>query len=606
MADKRTGYSAAGIGHGDQADEFEELRRNLGEEPNVFDAAAIDLEQELLGDLEAHAPIDELPAIPLSRPTTAWSTEQVAEAPAGYDAADLEDEFNALLGNTASTGEPAYYEPSPEVHEAAIETPPPAAIKAAAPTVSSPDRDDPFAMLAAMAEKYREPEANAWSDEVETRVEPVFEAPAPRAVAAAASRNLTPELETVDVIERAFHIQDDLDIPELQLPEEPVQQVRYADDLEFDNLLNQISGAGRDEPAAPYAHASSTPIKVPASQGDVRVDLSTGRHNVGFDDLDDTLISASPGATSRGHIELHDGFDDELEFESFEEQTLPPRRRRGLFAAAVLGGLAVFGIAGATAMSFIGSSGGAAPSLIKADHSPIKVRPTVAGGPVIPNANSSVYETVANGTQAVRPDQKKLVTGAEDPIELADELPLNGEDDVADAKSEDRLEEVAEAPANADTMAVAPRRVRTMVVKPDGTLAPAQAKPQAEVKQEKKTAAAKPEKKAATGTDDQTIADAGVEQQTTASIEPQPAVTGAWSVQIASDTSEKGAQAVARRLMSRHSKVIGGQSVSVVKADLGSKGIVWRVRLSAETRDQATSLCNRYKSAGGSCFVSKS
>lgn len=184
---------------------------------------------------------------------------------------------------------------------------------------------------------------------------------------------------------------------------------------------------------------------------------------------------------------------------------------------------------------------------------------------------------------------------------MADELPTNEDEDVA-AKAEDRLEQVAEAPAESGSMAVPPRKVRTMIVNSDGTLVAAETKQSASANAvAPKTPKAKP-----VATSEDTASGAGVEDQTTASIEPQAAVTGAWSIQIASEGSEKGARAAAKRLMSKHGKVIGGMPVSIIKADLGGKGVVWRVRLSADSRNEAASLCSKYKSAGGSCFVSKS
>ncbi|MGO4839278.1 SPOR domain-containing protein, partial [Rhizobiaceae sp. 2RAB30] len=35
------------------------------------------------------------------------------------------------------------------------------------------------------------------------------------------------------------------------------------------------------------------------------------------------------------------------------------------------------------------------------------------------------------------------------------------------------------------------------------------------------------------------------------------------------------------------------------------KGTFWRVRIPAGNRNEAISLCESYKSAGGNCFVSK-
>jgi hypothetical protein len=43
----------------------------------------------------------------------------------------------------------------------------------------------------------------------------------------------------------------------------------------------------------------------------------------------------------------------------------------------------------------------------------------------------------------------------------------------------------------------------------------------------------------------------------------------------------------------------------IVKAEIAGKGTFWRVRVPAGSRNEAVKLCESYKSAGGSCFVSK-
>ncbi len=58
-------------------------------------------------------------------------------------------------------------------------------------------------------------------------------------------------------------------------------------------------------------------------------------------------------------------------------------------------------------------------------------------------------------------------------------------------------------------------------------------------------------------------------------------------------------------LARRYGSVIGGRGVNIVKADIAGKGTFWRVRVPAQSRDDAIKLCTDYKSAGGNCFVSK-
>ena len=52
--------------------------------------------------------------------------------------------------------------------------------------------------------------------------------------------------------------------------------------------------------------------------------------------------------------------------------------------------------------------------------------------------------------------------------------------------------------------------------------------------------------------------------------------------------------------------MLGSMKPIVVKADLGKKGIYYRLRLGGfETQDEAKSACGKLKSRGVSCFISK-
>ncbi len=51
--------------------------------------------------------------------------------------------------------------------------------------------------------------------------------------------------------------------------------------------------------------------------------------------------------------------------------------------------------------------------------------------------------------------------------------------------------------------------------------------------------------------------------------------------------------------------MIGGRGVDIKRADIEGKGTFYRVRIPAGTRDEANQICARYKSAGGSCLVTR-
>ena len=159
-------------------------------------------------------------------------------------------------------------------------------------------------------------------------------------------------------------------------------------------------------------------------------------------------------------------------------------KSRGMLLAALVGGVALVGAIGAFALSFGDGSGGDAPAIVRADDGPVKVKPENPGGTTVPNQDNKVYETVAGEGAAGAPQQEKLVTTAEEPVDVTPPPPAMEEETAAapSGKSEDRIEQIlqeAENQTDAEIVAVAPRKVRTMVVKPDGTLVPREDEPEA-------------------------------------------------------------------------------------------------------------------------------
>jgi tetratricopeptide (TPR) repeat protein len=93
---------------------------------------------------------------------------------------------------------------------------------------------------------------------------------------------------------------------------------------------------------------------------------------------------------------------------------------------------------------------------------------------------------------------------------------------------------------------------------------------------------------------------------TAPAAEPAPAkkITG-WSVQLASATTEDSAWSTWKKMQARN-KALASQEPVVVRADLGSKGVFYRVRLVGfESQSDANRTCSKLKSKGVKCFISK-
>jgi tetratricopeptide (TPR) repeat protein len=78
-----------------------------------------------------------------------------------------------------------------------------------------------------------------------------------------------------------------------------------------------------------------------------------------------------------------------------------------------------------------------------------------------------------------------------------------------------------------------------------------------------------------------------------------------WSVQLSSARDEKIAWGTWDKLKARH-KALSDMKPVVVRADLGKKGIYYRLRLGGfDTQADAKSACGKLKSRGLTCFVSR-
>ncbi len=387
-----------------------------------------------------------------------------------------------------------------------------------------------------------EPEATDWRDgEAEQAMTPVayddYPAPQPEparaaAVAAAvvaigagaAASALTgaragfsrsteaPAIETVDVPESGVEIADDAGIPEFVQEDEPRLDLADELDMEFASAFDELN---RDKPvtSASQSWPRATDAASLAAERRIAEEGAPEDFALGLDEadlaIDETFDFGTPEQGDDDAAWGPDGFDDtagpndratEWPDEAYQVHAsddgelasafygeaphaqgageAPPSSRRGLMIAALVAGVAVIGGISAFALSFGSGDPEGAPAMVKADPSPVKVRPETPGGVTVPNEDKIVYERVAGGDEPGGPTQEKLLSAAEEPVDLAvrDVTPATPEAmDAAPGKSEDRVEpETSNLPgvAGEEPALVAPRRVRTMIVKPDGTLVP--------------------------------------------------------------------------------------------------------------------------------------
>lgn len=98
---------------------------------------------------------------------------------------------------------------------------------------------------------------------------------------------------------------------------------------------------------------------------------------------------------------------------------------------------------------------------------------------------------------------------------------------------------------------------------------------------------------------------------TTIAAKPAPATASvpppstAWAVQLIGDRLESTARARYNQLQKKYQAILAGREPLIVRTMLGSAPIWHRVRIAAETREAAETLCSRLRAAGGSCLVQR-
>ena len=274
----------------------------------------------------------------------------------------------------------------------------------------------------------------------------------------------------------------DMHVPALPAVEQHAPVAKTAD-FDFD-LDAEI--ASFFEPAKPR--------EVPASPRDTAVAAKPVKPTIadGLDDFERALEEDFRRSV-REPVERRETSEVHIESASQAADFSRARSMRRLLAGAVV--LVVFAGVGYGVYSSVWNGEGLGivasgePRVITADKEPVKVVPENPGGKTVPNQDKAVYDRVAGSAE--EPKQKALVSSDEAPVDVVQRTltPEALPEDDENAGAEDRVTPTAvgetEDPrllpnqATADdasasgadkTPSVSPRKVRTMIVKPDGTL----------------------------------------------------------------------------------------------------------------------------------------
>jgi cell division protein FtsN len=328
-------------------------------------------------------------------------------------------------------------------------------------------------------------------------------------------------------------------------------------------------------------------------------------------------------ADQAGHYAEQD-YDQSQDYAPVEKG----RSRKGVVAIAAVVGAVVLGGAGAYLASGSAAITEGEPPLVKASNEPTKVQPQNPGGVEIPNQNKQIYER-ANQSGAT-----KVVNREEQPVDVQQAVRMSGSA-VADATGGTVPGGAIRPQQTASLNLGEPKKVRTVTIRPDGTVAgaeppaaqpatsaaamtlPPQAQPapvqvaSAQPKPAANTPAAAPAAPAPTpkpvpaaSTPTSTPAPqqvASVQPVAPAAAETTP--TGGFAVQLGLANSEASAQTAFASFQRKYSDLEGLPSL-IRKAEVNGNTI-YRVRVGPLSKEEASSLCSKLQGQGGQCFVAK-
>lgn len=226
--------------------------------------------------------------------------------------------------------------------------------------------------------------------------------------------------------------------------------------------------------------------------------------------------------------------------------------------------------------------------LIKRDSAAVKVRPDDPGGMDVPDRDKLVYNRI--GSHGTSEDVERLLPVAERPVlppSVADALkntaePKAGQTENLLAKQEVPAPVAVQRPRTKVVNALAtPKKVEPAPVKKAPTDAPVV----------KKTAPAEKVVKAAP-------AKAPVTATSTAPV------AGDYQVQLLSLKSKAAAEKAWTTILRKHKSLLSSQPADIVRADLGAKGVFYRLRTGAfKQKAAASALCKSLTAAKQGCFV---
>jgi len=266
-------------------------------------------------------------------------------------------------------------------------------------------------------------------------------------------------------------------------------------------------------------------------------------------------------ARSSSQSEEYAPFDDDYRgFDAREDETA----RGPLILALAIGVLLIFGaVVWNTYRQGIRPEGEGLPSVL-AEEAPFKKAPEVAGGAVVPNTEIRFFDEMDASSRDPVPGPSAPVVELAGAGAVSDGLPANLRRGPVEPITE--LGAAPSAPPAAETAA-----------------------PQAPATSEAGVAAIPP---------------AAVTAPQGPRVRFAFASGGDYLVQIAALRSEEAAETAWKRVTASAPELYYGATKVIQRADLGSEGVFFRLRVGAfADRSEASAFCDAIKDAGANCIV---
>lgn len=329
-----------------------------------------------------------------------------------------------------------------------------------------------------------------------------------------------------------------------------------------------------------------------------------------------------------------DDFDDDLldpSEDAFDYKPVTSDEGGGGKAVKLLVAVTVVaGLAGG-AWYFVGSNETSQDKVpvVRAEPTPMKEKPLDPGGMEIPNRDKTVYNRLSGDNS--EPKLERLLPRPEQPLEkpalgtvtqslppmpVEEEKPaeVQADEPTVAEKTTEMVDEKAEElppvpPAEiaqeikepAPAPIVDPNAPRALVKRSD--------QPTAVDKQDKEDLSAKIAEALNEKVEVEAPKPVEVAKKTPppAPVKPKPettSLTSGYVMQLLSSKSQSGVQSTWEKIKSKNADIVNGLAANIVKADLGDKGIYYRLRLGpVASGDEAKNLCAKLKKRDVGCFI---